>query len=349
MPRELNVALVGATGAVGRVFLEILEQRPFPINHLRLLASKRSAGTRVSVRGQELMVKEATLDSFDGVDIVFISAGAGVSRQLAPAAVEKGALVIDKSSAFRMAPHVPLVIPEVNGQDVEDHQGIIATPNCSTIQLVMALHPLHRINPIKRIVVDTYQSASGAGAGAINELREQTRALSQGKSVTVEALPHQIAFNLFPHIDDFLPDGYTKEEEKMMAETRKILHDQSIGISATCVRVPVYTCHGEAVHLEFENPMDPREASHLLSEMPGVTVMGDSAVDSYPMPWDLAGTDDVYVGRIRKDPSISNGLAMWIVADNLRKGAALNALQIAEEVLSRDCLEIRSPSASADV
>ena len=208
MPRELNVAVVGATGAVGRVFLEILEQRPFPINHLRLLASKRSAGTRVSVRGQELMVKEATLDSFDGVDIVFISAGAGVSLQLAPAAVEKGALVIDKSSAFRMAPTVPLVIPEVNGQDVEDHQGIIATPNCSTIQLVMALHPLHRVNPIKRVVVDTYQSASGAGGGAINELRDQTRALSQGKSVTVEALPHQIAFNLFPHIDDFLPDGY---------------------------------------------------------------------------------------------------------------------------------------------
>ena len=345
MNRELNVAVVGATGAVGRVFLDILEQRSFPINHLSLLASKRSAGARVQVKGQEVVVRETTSASFNNMDIVFISAGASVSRRFAPEAVSSGALVIDKSSAFRMDPNVPLVVPEINGQDVESHRGIIATPNCSTIQLVMALYPLHRVNPIKRIIVDTYQAASGAGAGAVAELREQTQSMLRGDPVTVEAMPQPIAFNLFPHIDDFLEDGYSKEEEKMINETRKILHEPFIGISATCVRVPVYTCHSEAVHLEFQNPMEPKEADRLLDEMPGVTVMRDS----YPMPLDLAGSDDVYVGRIRKDPSISNGIALWIVADNLRKGAALNALQIAEEVMRRDCLAVRSLSASVDI
>ena len=349
MPRELNVAVVGATGAVGREFLSILETRSFSINHLRLLASHRSAGSRIFVEGQELVVEKATPDTFDSVDVAFISVSAGVSRQLAHAAVERGALVIDDSSAFRMLPEVPLVVPEVNGQDVEDHQGIISIPNCSTTQLVMALYPLHRVNPIKRVVVDTYQAVSGVGGAAVSELREQTRALSAGASVDPEALPHQIAFNLFPQVGGFLPSGYSEEEEKMMAETRKILHAPTIGVTATCVRVPVYTCHSEAVHLEFEDPMDPREARRLLMEMPGVTVMGNGDPSAYPMPWDLAKTNDVYVGRIRRDPSVSNGLAMWVVADNLRKGAALNALQIAEEVLRRGCLQAQGSSTSVDL
>ncbi len=345
MRTDLNIAVVGATGVVGRTLLNILEERPLPINHLRLLASGRSAGTITSALGQELVVQEATPDSFEGVDIAFISAGSDVSRRLAPAAVNSGALVIDKSSAYRMDPGVPLVIPEVNGRDVEDHRGVIATPNCSTIQLAIVLYPLHRANPIKRVVVDTYQSASGAGASAVSELNEQTRALAQGRPVPVQAMPHQLAYNLFPHIDDLLPGGYTGEEEKMMNETRKILHDEAIGVSATCVRVPVSVSHSEAVHLEFENPMEPQEALRLLDEMPGVTVTRDS----YPMPLDVAGSDDVYVGRVRRDPSTRNGLALWIVADNLRKGAALNALQIAEEVVSRDCLRVPTLSASADL
>ena len=344
MSRYFNIAVVGATGAVGRVFLNILEQRAFPVNHLRLLASRRSAGARVQVGGQEFEVQETTEDSFRNIDFAFISAGASVSRRFVPAAVNSGAVAIDKSSAYRMDPTVPLVVPEINGQDVEDHRGIIATPNCSTIQMVMALYPLHRVNPIRRVIVDTYQAASGAGAAAVQELTEQAQSMLTGASANANVMPHTLAFNLFPQIDDFLDDGYSKEEEKMINETRKILHDPYMGISATCVRVPVYTCHSEAVHLEFERPMDPLKATRLLDEMPGVTVLRDS----YPMPLDLAGTDDVYVGRIRRDPSIDNGLALWIVADNLRKGAALNALQIAEEVVKRDCLTAKSLSASPE-
>ena len=334
--------MVGATGAVGREFLRILEQRSFPVNHLKLLASRRSAGTRISVGGQEYEVREATGGSFRNIDFAFISAGASVSRRFVPVAVNSGAVAVDKSSAYRMDPAVPLVVPEINGADLEDHQGIIATPNCSTIQMVMALYPLHRVNPIRRVIVDTYQAASGAGAGAVQELTDQAQAVLTGATADAHAMPHNLAFNLFPHIDDFLDDGYTKEEEKMINETRKILHDPYMGISATCVRVPVYTCHSEAVHLEFERPITPDEATSLLDEMPGVTVFRDS----YPMPFDLAGTDDVYVGRIRRDSSIDNGLALWVVADNLRKGAALNALQIAEEVVRRDCLKPKSLVAS---
>ncbi len=344
MSKYFNIAIVGATGAVGRVFLNILEQRSFPVNHLRLLASRRSAGARIQVAGQEFEVQETTEDSFRNIDFAFISAGASVSRRFVPAAVNSGAVAIDKSSAYRMDPAVPLVVPEINGQDVEDHRGIIATPNCSTIQMVMALYPLHRVNPIRRVIVDTYQAASGAGAAAVQELTEQAEAMLTGTPSHANAMPHTLAFNLFPHIDDFLEDGYSKEEEKMINETRKILHDPYMGISATCVRVPVYTCHSEAVHLEFEHPMNPAEAAQLLDEMPGVTVLRDS----YPMPLDLAGADDVYVGRIRRDPSIDNGLALWIVADNLRKGAALNALQIAEEVVRRDCLTAKSLAASSE-
>ena len=344
MSRYFNIAVVGATGVVGREFLRILEQRDFPVNHLKLLASHRSAGSRIQVAGQEYEVQETTDDSFRNIDFAFISAGASVSKRFAPVAVKSGAVAIDKSSAYRMDPNVPLVVPEINGQDVEDHQGIIATPNCSTIQMVMALHPLHRVNPIRRVIADTYQAASGAGASAVEELTRQAQAMLQGSPVGVEALPHPLAFNLFPHIDDFLEDGYSKEEEKMINETRKILHSPYMGISATCVRVPVYTCHSEAVHIEFEHPMGPALATRLLDEMPGVTVLNES----YPMPLDLAGTDDVYVGRIRRDPSIDNGLALWIVADNLRKGAALNALQIAEEVVNRDCLSPKSLAASTE-
>ncbi len=344
MSSHYNIAIVGATGVVGREFLRILEQRPFPVNHLKLLASRRSAGTRISVAGQEYEVQETTEDSFRNIDFAFISAGSPVSKRFVPVAVENGAVAVDKSSAYRMDPVVPLVVPEINGEDVEDHQGIIATPNCSTIQMVMALYPLHRTNPIRRVIVDTYQAASGAGAGAVQELADQAQAILTGAPAEAHAMPHPLAFNLFPHIDDFLDDGYSKEEEKMINETRKILHDPFMGISATCVRVPVYTCHSEAVHIEFENSMDPSEAAHLLEEMPGVTVLRDS----YPMPQDLAGTDDVYVGRIRRDPSIDNGLALWIVADNLRKGAALNALQIAEEVVRRDCLTPKSLAASTE-
>jgi aspartate-semialdehyde dehydrogenase len=339
-----NIAVVGATGVVGREFLIILENRAFPVNHLKLLASRRSVGTRISVGGQEYEVQEATEDSFRNIDFAFISAGASVSRRFVPAAVNSGAVAIDKSSAYRMDPTVPLVVPEINGADVERHQGIIATPNCSTIQMVMAMCPLHRVNPIRRVIVDTYQAASGAGAGAVQELTDQAQAILTGAATSAISMPHTLAFNLFPHIDDFLDDGYSKEEEKMINETRKILHDPYMGISATCVRVPVYTCHSEAVHLEFEHPMDPAEATELLEEMPGVSVFRDS----YPMPQDLAGTDDVYVGRIRRDPSIDNGLALWIVADNLRKGAALNALQIAEEVVRRDCLKPKFLAASPE-
>jgi aspartate-semialdehyde dehydrogenase len=246
-----------------------------------------------------------------------------------------------------MRDEVPLVIPEVNGEDVEWHRGIISIPNCSTTQLVMALHPLHKANRIKRVVVDTYQAVSGAGGQAVMELREQTASLSEGKRVEARALPHQIAFNLVPQIGSFAASGYSEEEEKMMAETCKIMHDSSIKVSATCVRVPVYTCHSEAVHVEFERPMSPEEARRLLSSMPGVAVVDEPGSSKYPMPWELGGTDDVYVGRIRRDPTVSNGLAMWVVSDNLRKGAALNALQIAEEVLRRDCLRVGKDSASA--
>jgi len=332
---ELNVAVVGATGAVGREFLKILEQRPLPIKHIQLLSSKRSAGSYISVAGQEIVVKETTPDCFDNVDIAFISVSADVSRQFAQIAVDKGALVIDDSSAFRMIPDVPLVVPEVNGRDVEGHKGIISIPNCCTTPLAMILYPLHRINPIKRVVVDTYQSVSGAGGQAIIELSEQSEAVAGGRSIEPQALQHQIAFNLFPQIGDFHPSGYSDEEEKMIDETRKILHYPNLRISATCVRVPVYKSHSEAVHLELEHPMGLQEALECLREMPGVTVMDE---DGYATPWNVAGTDDVYVGRVRKDQSVANGLAMWIVADNLRKGAALNALQIAEEVLRRDCL-----------
>ena len=337
--KEVSIAVVGATGAVGRELLKVLEQRQFPARQIKLLASSRSAGMRLQVMGQELIVEETTPDSFKGADIAFISVNTQLSGELAPIAVSAGALVIDDSSYFRMRPEVPLVVPEVNGEDVELHQGIISIPNCSTTPIVMLAHPLRRVSPIVRIIADTYQSVSGAGGGAMLELSEQSRGLlDEGHTEPPQALPHQIAFNVIPRIDSFLPDGYTREEQKMLQETQKIMHSTDISVSATCVRVPVYISHSEALHIEFEQPVSAEDAREVLGKMPGVKVL-DSPEDSiYPMPWDVAGTDDVYVGRIRKDVSHPNGLAMWVVSDNLRKGAALNAIQIVEEVLRRDCL-----------
>ena len=337
--REISIAVVGATGAVGRELLKILEQRQFPAKQIKLLASSRSAGKRLQVRGQELVVEETTPNSFKGIDVAFISVNTRLSGELAPIAVNAGALVIDDSSYFRMQPDVPLVVPEVNGEDVESHHGIISIPNCSTTPIVMLAHPLRQLSPIVRIIADTYQSVSGAGGAAMLELTEQSRGLlEEAPSESPQALPHQIAFNVIPRIDSFLPDGYTREEQKMLQETQKILHSTNVLVSATCVRVPVYISHSEALHIEFERPVSVEDAREVLGKMPGVKVLDSPEDGIYPMPWDVAGTDDIYVGRIRKDVSHPNGLAMWVVSDNLRKGAGLNALQIVEEVLRRDCL-----------
>jgi aspartate-semialdehyde dehydrogenase len=311
---------------------------------LKLLASSRSAGKHITVGGNDLVVEEATERSFDGVDVAFISASSEVSKKLAPAAVAAGAVVIDDGSAFRMEDAVPLVVPEVNGADVEWHQGIISIPNCSTTPLVMAAHPLHQVNPIKRIVADTYQSVSGAGGGAMADLREQSERLMDADSNTSKSGKGQIAYNVVPQIDRFLDTGYTFEEQKMLQESQKILHAPEIAISATCVRVPVYISHSASVHIEFTRPMPVDEARELLAAMPGITVLDNPESGEYPMPWDVAGEDDVFVGRIRQDLSHPNGLVLWIVSDNLRKGAALNSLQIAEELVSRGRLKPKHTS-----
>ncbi|MCH8799336.1 MAG: aspartate-semialdehyde dehydrogenase [Chloroflexi bacterium] len=342
--QDLTIAVVGATGAVGAEFLRIVETRYSSLPKLKLLASSRSAGKRISVGGKDLIVEEATEKSFDGVDVAFISASAEVSRRLGPAAVAAGAVVIDDGSAFRMEDTVPLVVPEVNGADVEWHQGIISIPNCSTTPLVMAAHPLHRANPIKRIIADTYQSVSGAGGGAMADLREQSERLLNADSNTSKSGEGQIAYNVIPQIDRFLDTGYTFEEQKMRQESQKILHAPEIQISATCVRVPVYISHSASVHIEFTRPMPVDEARELLTAMPGVTVLDNPEAGEYPMPWDVAGEDDVFVGRIRQDLSHPNGLVLWIVSDNLRKGAALNSLQIAEELVSRGRLKPKHAS-----
>ncbi len=343
--QDLTIAVVGATGAVGAEFLRIVEQRYAEPPRLRLMASGRSAGKRIAAGGQELVVEEATEDSFAGVDLAFISASSEVSRRLAPAAVAAGAVVIDDGSAFRMEPNVPLVVPEVNGADVEWHEGIISIPNCSTTPLVMAAHPLRELGAIRRIIADTYQSVSGAGASLVACLREQSERLIDASHRAAASEPGQIAYNLIPQIDRFLESGYTYEEQKMRQESQKILHDPQLQISATCVRVPVYVSHSAAVHLEFDRPISPGEAREALAAMPGMTVLDDPANNAYPMPWDVSGEDDVFVGRIRQDISNPNGLAMWIVSDNLRKGAALNSLQIAEELLARGRLKPRPASA----
>jgi aspartate-semialdehyde dehydrogenase len=305
---------------------------------VHLLASGRSAGKKMFVNHNEIEVQELSPDSFDTVDIALFSAGGEVSKQFSPIAASRGTVVVDNSSAFRMDPKVPLVVPEVNPGDVEHHQGIIANPNCSTIQMVVALYPLHKVNPIKRIVVDTYQAVSGTGSAAVDELNSQTKLVLEGKSALPHIYSHQIAFNVLPEIDVFLDDGYTREEWKMIHETRKIIHDDNIAISATCVRVPVVASHSEAIHVEFSHPLSPEEARSILADAPGVKVLDDPSISLYPHAWSTAGTDDVFVGRIRRDASHPNGLAMWVVADNLRKGAALNAVQIAELLVSTGAL-----------
>jgi len=334
--KKYRVAIVGATGLVGQEFIRVLEQRYFPMSSIRLYASDRSVGKRLKVNNQEIEVKKTVPDSFEGIDIALFSAGADISRQFSPLAARAGATVVDNSAAFRMEPDVPLVVPEVNPEDVKDHRGIIANPNCSTIQMVVALYPLHKVNPIKRITVATYQSVSGTGSAAIEELRVQSRVILDGGKATPEVYPYQIAFNLLPEIDVFLDNGYTKEEWKMVEETRKIMHAPDIAISATCVRVPVYVGHSEVVQAEFTRPMSVEEARHLLAQAPGVEVMDDPRTRLYPYPALAAGRDEVFVGRIRRDASHPNGLVLWIVSDNIRKGAALNAVQIAEELVRRD-------------
>ena len=334
--KKYRVAIVGATGLVGQEFIRVLEQRYFPMSSICLYASDRSVGKRLKVNNQEIEVKKTAPDSFEGIDIALFSAGADISRQFSPLAARAGATVVDNSAAFRMEPDVPLVVPEVNPEDVKDHRGIIANPNCSTIQMVVALYPLHKVNPIKRITVATYQSVSGTGSAAIEELRVQSRVILDGGKATPEVYPYQIAFNLLPEIDVFLDNGYTKEEWKMVEETRKIMHAPDIAISATCVRVPVYVGHSEVVQAEFTRPMSVEEARHLLAQAPGVEVMDDPRTRLYPYPALAAGRDEVFVGRIRRDASHPNGLVLWIVSDNIRKGAALNAVQIAEELVRRD-------------
>jgi len=333
-----KVAIVGATGMVGQEFARVLEQCDFPIESIRLLASDRSAGKKLFFSHKEIVVEETTPESFKDVDIALFSAGGEASRYFSPIAAQSGAVVIDNSSAFRMDPRVPLVVPEINPEDIKKHKGIIANPNCSTIQMVVALYPLHKANPIKRIVVTTFQSVSCTGTAAVDELTLQSKQILNGQAVVPHVYPHQIAFNVLPEIDVFLDNAYTKEEWKMVEETKKIMHAEDIAISATCARVPVFIGHSEAVSVEFSEVMSPDEARRILAQAPGVKLLDDPMISLYPQPWSAAGTDEVFVGRIRRDSSHDKGLVMWVVADNIRKGAALNAVQIAEVAVERDWL-----------
>jgi aspartate-semialdehyde dehydrogenase len=323
----MRVAIVGATGEVGRTFLKVLEEREFPVDELYLYASEKSEGTELTFRGEKFKVRALNKEtSFRGIDIALFSAGSAVSKEYALRFVKDGAVVIDNSSAWRLDPDVPLVVPEVNPEDVENHKGIIANPNCSTIQMVVALKPIYDAVGISAIVVATYQSVSGAGAKAIRELEEQTRAWCRGEQMEVKNLPRRIAFNVIPQIDVFTENGYTKEEMKMVHETRKIMHDPNIKVSATTVRVPVFYGHSEAISVKLNRPLEPESAMELLRKAKGVVLVEEG----YPTPIDVAGRDEVFVGRIRKDLVFEPGLSMWVVADNVRKGAATNAVQIAE-------------------
>jgi aspartate-semialdehyde dehydrogenase len=332
MGKLYNIAIVGATGAVGTEMLRVLEEREFPVKSLRLLASERSEGNFLEFAGEEIMVQKLTRDSFAGIDIALFSAGGDRSTAFCPIAAAAGAVCIDNSSVWRMDPDVPLVVPEVNPGDIAGYtrKGIIANPNCSTIQMVVALKPLHDAARIKRVVVSTYQAVSGTGQKAIEELRIQTGELLNGRPADCKVYPHQIAFNCLPHIDVFLDNGYTREEMKMVNETRKIMGDDSIKVTATTVRVPVFYGHSEAVNIETEKKISAELARELLATAPGVQLVDDVKNLVYPMPIDAAGQDMTLVGRIREDESIANGLNLWVVADNLRKGAATNAVQIAE-------------------
>lgn len=340
--KKYNVAILGATGAVGQEFLNLIEERNFPFAELKMLASKRSAGKKIQFMGKEYTVEEATEDSFKGVDIALFAGGAA-SKTFAPAAVKAGAVVIDNSSAFRMDPEVPLVVPEVNPEAIANHKGIIANPNCSTIIMVMALKPLYNVSKIKRVVVSTYQAVSGGGKEAMAELEEQVKAINEGRPVVANILPgaslakhYQIAFNLIPQIDVFKDNLYTKEEMKMIDETKKIMNDDSMRITATTIRVPVYRSHAESVNVEFENEISVEKAREVLAAFPGVTLTDNPDEQIYPMPLETSGKDDVEVGRIRKDYSTDNALNFWVCGDQIRKGAALNALQIAEYMIKNE-------------
>jgi len=334
MSRQYHVAIVGATGAVGVEMLDVLERRNFPVGKLTLLASPRSAGKTLSFRGQEVPVQVLTPESFAGVDIALFSAGGGISRDFAPHAVKAGAVVVDNSSAFRMDDTVPLVVPEINGADVKKHNGIIANPNCTTAITLMGLYPLHQKFRVKRVFASSYQAVSGAGAQAVEELRQQVNAIAAGVAVQPAIFAHQIAFNVIPHVDSFLDSGYTKEEMKMQNEGRRIMHLQMFRASVTCVRVPVYRAHSVAVSAEFERPVNVAEARQAIEAFPGVRVVDVPSEKEYPLPLHVAGKDDCEVGRLRLDCALENGLAFWICGDQLLKGAALNAVQIAELVVA---------------
>jgi aspartate-semialdehyde dehydrogenase len=333
MNRNPHVAVVGATGAVGLEMIKTLEKRQFPVGQLTLLASARSAGKKLKFRTETLPVQELTQKSFQGIDIALFSAGASISKEFASVAVQAGAVVVDNSSAFRMDETVPLVIPEINASDIQRHRGLIANPNCTTAVTLMALYPLHRAFTVKRIFAASYQAVSGTGAKAIEELQRQIHQSVLGKPVTKEVYPHQIAFNVLPHVDTFLPSGYTKEEMKMENEGRKIMHHPTFRASVTCVRVPVYRAHSVAVNAEFEKPVTVESARQVLNAAPGLDVVDDPAAKEYPLPLYLAEKDNCAVGRLRQDCALDNGLAFWVVGDQLLKGAALNAVQIAEHLL----------------
>ena len=328
--KKLRIAVLGVTGAVGQEFLAILEQRKFPIETLKLLASGRSAGKKIDFMGKAYTVEEATPESFQGLDLVLSSAGGAISRALAPHIVKAGALMVDNTSAFRMDPEIPLVIPEINPEDIVKHKGIIANPNCSTIIMLVPLFPIHKVAKIKRIIAATYQAASGAGAKAMEELQLQAQDFLAGKKITPKVLPHQIAFNVFSHNSKIGSDGFCEEETKMVKETKKIFHAPEIQVTATCVRVPVLRAHSEALFIETEKNISVEEVRCLLAKAPGVKVVDDRDRNYFPMPLEATGQDDILVGRLRVDPSAANGLAMFVSGDQIRKGAALNAVQIAE-------------------
>lgn len=327
-----RLAIAGVTGAVGQEFLSIIDERKFAFQSIKMLASSRSAGKTMSFKGKTYTIEEMTKDSFKDVDIALFSAGASRSREFAPAAVKASAVVVDNSSAYRMDPEVPLVIPEINPEMIKKHKGIIANPNCSTIIGIVPIWPLHKINPVKRMVVSTYQAASGAGLSAMLELEAQSREILEGKPPTKNVFPHQIAFNCFSHNSSLGPNGYNEEETKLVKETRKIFNCPSIAVTATCVRIPVMRAHCESINLEFANAITPDEVRKILSAAPGVTVLDDREHNRFPMPIDASGKDDIFVGRIRQDESLpgNRGINLWVSGDQLRKGAALNAIQIAE-------------------
>jgi aspartate-semialdehyde dehydrogenase len=330
-----NVAVVGATGAVGLEMIKVLEQRNFPVAKLRLLASPRSAGRLLKFRGTDVKVEALEMESFKGVEVALFSAGGAVSKEFAPIAAKSGAVVVDNTSVFRMDPAAPLVVPEVNARRIREHKGIIANPNCSTIQMVVAVNPIHLVSRVRRIVVTTFQSVSGAGLRAEKELWDETQAVLGGHEYSRHVFPHQIAFNAIPQIPQsnaFLDDGYTVEEIKMVQETKKIMEDESIKVATTCVRVPVFRSHSESVNIETEGPVRLEEAREILSKAPGVELVDDAGCWKYPLAIHAVGKDPVFVGRLRKDPTVAHGLAMWVVCDNIRKGAALNAVQIAERL-----------------